>query len=238
MKTLLLNADVGEGYDDSRIIPHLHAASIACGAHAGDSATMRRALLLAREHGVLPGAHPGYPDRARFGRQSLDMPARLLDDSIAAQIRTLAAHAEEMDIRLAYVKPHGALNHDMLADVALFARLCAITAAADCDNILMVPVNARHDEHRRIAQDHGITLWWEVFADRAYEANGLLRARSHADALHQDPAQIRAQIARIEAQGEIAAIDGSIIDVSMAHTVCIHGDHPPSVAAIAGNMRT
>lgn len=237
MKTLLLNADVGEGCDDSRIIPYLHAASIACGAHAGDSATMRRTLALAKQHGVLPGAHPGYPDRPHFGRQSLDIPASALDDSIAAQIRTLAAHAEEMDIRLAYVKPHGALNHDMLADVALFARLCAITAAADCDNALMVPVNARHDEQRRIAQAHGITIRWEVFADRAYEPNGLLRARRHADALHQDPAQIRAQIARIEAHGEIEAIDGSILDVSMADTICIHGDHLPSVAAIAGQAQ-
>lgn len=235
MSTHLLNADVGEGCDDSRIIPHIQAANIACGAHAGDNATMRRTLALAKQHGILFGAHPGYPDRANFGRQTLAMPAEVLQASIAAQIAALAALAREAEMRPAYVKPHGALNHDMLDNPALFARLCAVIAEADCDNIIMVPTNAQHTEQSRIADEHGLDIWWEVFADRAYEADGRLRARRHPDALHHDPARILAQITRIRQHGEIVAIDGSVLDVSMAHTICIHGDHAPSVAAISGH---
>lgn len=238
MKTLLFNADVGEGYDDARIMPHLHAANIACGAHAGDTAIMRHTLALAKQHGVIAGAHPGYPDRVNFGRKTLDIPPKSLDDSIATQIANLAALASADIMRLAYVKPHGALNHDMLINPDLFARLCSITASADCNPVLMVPINAQHEMQNRIAHEHGITIWWEVFADRTYEANGLLRARHHPDAMHHDPIHILAQIMRIEAHREIIAIDGSILDMSMAHTICIHGDHPPSVAAITRRVRS
>lgn len=232
MTAFLLNADVGEGCDDSLIMPYLHAANIACGGHAGDDETMRRTLASAKAHDVLCGAHPGYPDRANFGRVTLAMPAQALDASVAQQIARLAALATAAGMRLAYVKPHGALNHDMLADSALFARLCAVVAAAEVDPVMMVPTNAGQAEQARIAKAHGLQIWWEVFADRAYEANGLLRARRHPDALHQTPARILVQLARIEAHGEIEAIDGSVLDIGHARTVCVHGDHPPSVAAL------
>ena len=232
MTAFLLNADVGEGCDDSLIMPFIHAANIACGGHAGDEATMRHTLGLAKAHGVLCGAHPGYPDRAGFGRKTSDMPQDALDASLTAQIAALAGLAAQSGLRLAYVKPHGALNHDMLADNALFARLCALVAAADVDPVIMVPTNAGEDTQQRIAREHGLAIWWEVFADRAYEPDGLLRARRYEDALHQTPQRILAQIARIEAHGEIGAVDGSVLDVGHARTICIHGDHPPSVAAI------
>ncbi|MDO5091409.1 MAG: 5-oxoprolinase subunit PxpA [Cardiobacteriaceae bacterium] len=230
--TLLLNADVGEGFDDALVMPHLDAANIACGAHAGDEATMRATVQLAKTHRVQIGAHPGYPDRANFGRQTLAIAPDALDASIAAQIAALAAIVRDAGLTIDYVKPHGALNHDMLQDDALFARLCAIVAAADCGKVLMVPTNAREAVQENIAREHGLAIWWEVFADRAYEADGLLRARRHPDAVHGDAGSIRAQWQRIAEKGEIVAIDGSILDVRHARTVCIHGDHPPSIAAI------
>ncbi len=65
-----LNCDLGEGAGhDAELMPLITSANIACGAHAGDEATMRATVALAQKHGVAVGAHPGFADRANFGRQ-------------------------------------------------------------------------------------------------------------------------------------------------------------------------
>ena len=75
-----LNCDMGESFGrwelgaDAGVMPHITSANIACGAHAGDPATMRRTLRLAREHGVAAGAHPGFDDLSGFGRREIPMP--------------------------------------------------------------------------------------------------------------------------------------------------------------------
>ena len=56
MKTIDLNCDLGEGAgDDAALMALITSANIACGGHAGDTASMRAALALAREHGVAAG---------------------------------------------------------------------------------------------------------------------------------------------------------------------------------------
>ena len=231
-KPWLINADVGEGADDARIMACLDCANICCGAHAGGWDTMRTTLALAGRHGVLPGAHPGYADRANFGRTSLALSPGELEESVGGQILALAQTAAEMALTLAYVKPHGAMNHDMLADGALFAAILRAVVAVDPALAVMVPTNPRACEQQRIAGEHGVTLWWEVFADRVYEADGLLRPRACPDAVHSTPERIIAQLEDIVQNGRIRAIDGRVLDVAMASTVCIHGDNAPSVAAI------
>ena len=71
---------------DEAVMPHISSANIACGAHAGDPAVMRRTVRLAREAGVAVGAHPGFPDLQGFGRRELKMDPREVEDSIIAQI--------------------------------------------------------------------------------------------------------------------------------------------------------
>jgi len=117
-----LNCDLGEGMAlDAQIMPLIDMANLACGFHAGDTDTMRANIKLAREYGVLVGAHPSYPDRANFGRVSMQMPSDELVSMIAEQIETLDAICIAHDVELSYVKPHGALYNDMMRDEALFA---------------------------------------------------------------------------------------------------------------------
>ena len=48
-----LNCDMGEGMpDDEALMPLLSSANISCGYHAGDEATLRATLELARHYGV------------------------------------------------------------------------------------------------------------------------------------------------------------------------------------------
>ncbi len=227
-KRWTLNADVGEGCDDSLIMPYIDCANVCCGAHAGSLDISEKTIRLAEHHQVAVGAHPGYPDRENFGRLSLKLNASQLQKTLYQQITDIQTLANN----LVYVKPHGALNHDMLVDDALFERICQVVHSIDPALALMVPTNPNHKQQTAIAQQYRLSIYWEVFADRAYEANGLLRPRKYPDAVHQKPTDIINQITQIKTRQSIIAIDGSVIDVAMAQTICVHGDNPASIAAI------
>src|SRR5512135_3750787 len=108
MAAIDLNADLGEGFDDESLLPHLTSCSIACGAHAGDAKTMRATLEAALRRGVSCGAHPGYPDRKNFGRVEVPMTLGELAASLKEQLAILEAAARPLGARLRHVKPHGA----------------------------------------------------------------------------------------------------------------------------------
>jgi len=232
MKRWYINADVGEGYDDGLIMPYLDDANIACGAHAGDASVMAKALKLAKQYGVRVGAHPGYPDREHFGRESLALSAKALRSTLNEQMSRLIALADAEGLSVYYVKPHGALSHDMLTSVDIFRWLCEEIANIGKPTVITVPINAGSSAQSAVAEALGLSVCWEVFADRAYEPSGLLRARQHDDALHKSPDTIIAQINSIYKSATISAIDGQCIDVSQASTICVHGDHPPSIQAL------
>ena len=118
-----LNSDLGEGAGaDEEIMPYVTSANIACGAHAGDEATMRATVALALRHGVAVGAHPGYRDRASFGRVALDLEPDALLADLLAQLRALRLVADEAGAGLAHVKAHGALYNRGERDAAVAAR--------------------------------------------------------------------------------------------------------------------
>lgn len=227
-KRWTLNADVGENYDDVLIMPFLDCANVCCGQHAGSEAVTAATIALAEKFEVTVGAHPGYSDPENFGRFSLNLSDEALRESLTEQLSLMC----RLCPTLTYVKPHGALNHDMLANEQIFTSICEVIASINPLLALMVPTNANQHQQTAIATAKGLTIWWEVFADRAYEPSGLLRSRQHDDAVHHDPQTIIAQIQRIRESGEIIAIDGSVLDVSDAQTICVHGDNAPSVYAL------
>src|SRR3989442_7681498 len=113
MRPIDLNSDLGEGMTtDAEVMDSITSANVACGAHAGDEATMARTVALAKERGLTLGAHPGYPDRENFGRTPLRMDDEDLARSIVEQIERLVTVAAPAGLRVRYVKAHGALyNH-------------------------------------------------------------------------------------------------------------------------------
>jgi UPF0271 protein len=106
-----LNADVGEGMDDAALLPYVTSANVACGLHAGDPTTMDQTVLLALARGVRVGAHPGYPDRANFGRVFVEMSADDIENLIVFQVAALQGFVRSRGGRVTHVKPHGALYH-------------------------------------------------------------------------------------------------------------------------------
>lgn len=231
MTAIDLNADLGETVDgaptadDEAMFAVITSASIACGAHAGDAASMHDAAERAQRTGVAVGAHPSYPDRANFGRVAMHMDAQELHSVVAAQVQALAQAGA--DIR--YVKPHGALYH--AAGVDPEQAEAVVQAVAELSDVLgrAVPILAQGDALADAAEAAGLPFFREAFLDRGYRADGTLVPRGEPDALLHDPDVVAARAVRLAQAGEVDAVDGTTVAVDAA-SLCLHGDTPESVA--------
>ena len=217
-----LNADIGEGCDDASLMPYLARVSIACGGHAGDAVSMTAALRLAAEHGVAAGAHPSYPDRAQFGRQAL----AASEDEIAAwvmqQTEVLAEQAARLGLRLAHVKPHGALYNVAARDAGVARAIARAVAALDPALAL---VGLSGSKLIAAGQSAGLAVLHEAFADRRYQSDGQLVSRETAGALIVD-SRAASEQARALAHGvPVGTAGGGAIRVK-ADTICLHSDTP------------
>jgi len=212
------------------------SVNVACGGHAGDERTMRTTLEQALRAGVAIGGHPGYPDRANFGRLELKLPAEVIADSVFEQVRALAEIAAACGARLAHVKPHGALYNQAVRNRELAEAIAKGVARWSRDVVL---VGLAGSPMLDVFREAGFAVAAEAFADRRYEADGTLRSRKFEDALIRDPEEAGRQALGIVEQGSVVASDGSEVAVA-AQTICIHGDTPGAVkiaATIAQTLR-
>ncbi|WFM69755.1 5-oxoprolinase subunit PxpA [Halomonas sp. CKK8] len=237
MKTLLLNADMGESFGpwvmglDHEVMPHVDLANVACGFHASDPDVIRMTVRLAKRHGVTVGAHPAYPDMVGFGRRSMACSAEEVENLVLYQVGALAGVCRAEGLEVGYVKPHGALYNDMMRDPEILDAVMRALVAYDVQLPLMVMATRDTRPPRELAERHGVTLWFEAFADRAYDAEGRLVSRRELGAVHHDPEVIVDQAQRIARGEPLTASDGSEL-VLAADTLCVHGDNPESIAAI------
>jgi len=237
MTPLLLNADMGESFGpwvmglDHEVMPHVDLANIACGFHASDPDVMRRTVRLAREHSVGIGAHPAYPDLVGFGRRSMACSPEEIENLVLYQIGALAAMCRAEGTSIRYVKPHGALYNDMARTPAIFSAVARAIRAYDPDLPLLTLATRDTRAIRTLAKEQGITLWFEAFADRAYDPDGRLVSRNEPGAVHHDPEVIIDQARRIATGAPLTASDGSELHLS-ADTLCVHGDNEESVASV------
>lgn len=224
MRHIDLNSDVGEHPDqlarDERLAALVTSINIACGGHAGDDATMRALVAAAARHGTRIGAHPGYPDRAGFGRTSMAMPIDDLERSVREQVERLAGHAAGVG-GLAHVKPHGALYHDAGRDRAVAEAIARACAGLSPRPALVALAGAPALAWWRAL---GFEALGEAFADRVYEPDGSLRARSLPGALITDPETAARQAQRLVARADV-------------HTVCVHSDTAGCEAIAAATRR-
>jgi UPF0271 protein len=216
VRTIDLNADVGEGLDhvDSALLELVTSANVACGFHAGGESAARAACREAAARGVAVGAHVGYRDREGFGRRELGLPAATIEAETAEQIAALSAWVEPVGVRVAYLKPHGALYHRASVDSECAAALVQAALAAGGLAVLAFP-GSQVLEHARAAGLAGVE---EVFADRGYSPDGSLIPRGDPGALLEEEVAMR-QAVRLATEGE-------------ARSLCLHSDSPG--AAILG----
>lgn len=237
-----LNCDLGEGYGrwqvagEAAVMPHIDMANVACGFHAGDPLTIQRTLRLAADHQVQVGAHPAYPDLAGFGRRSLQCSPDEISAMVLYQIGALEGLARAVGTRVEYVKPHGALYHDMLRDESVLRAILAAVASHGRNLPLMLMATPDAERHRQLASEYGLDVLLEAFADRRYTPAGLLVPRSEEGAVLHRRDEILRQVQEIAA-GSVTTSDGRQYALQ-ADTICVHGDNPEGVATIVDIRRT
>lgn len=221
MSRIDFNCDLGEGCgDDAAIVPWISSASIACGGHAGDDASMGATLRLCRAHGVAAGAHPGFEDRQHFGRRELDLPLADIVAQLRSQLARLSAIAAEEGVRLAHVKPHGALYNLAARDGVVAAAIAATVRAFDANLILYALAESALT---RAGSSIGLRVAHEVFAERRYEADATLTPRTLEGAVIERLDEALAQTRSLLRDGIAVARTGELVPLR-ADTLCLHGD--------------
>jgi UPF0271 protein len=222
-----LNADLGEGCDtDEQLLTLVSSANIACGWHAGDASTMRRSVRWAIQNHVAIGAHPSFPDRENFGRSAMQLPPEEIIAGMLYQLGALDAIVRAEGGQLRHVKPHGALYNQAARDAVLANAICAAVRTFNPELSL---VGLAGSELIAAARNADLNAVEEVFADRAYEADGSLVARTKPGAMIERDEDAIAQTLSLVKEKQVVAIDGSIVSVN-AQTVCLHGDGPHAIA--------
>jgi len=223
-----LNADLGEGAPfDAELMSLVTSANVACGAHAGDEETMRSTMALALLHGVSIGAHPGYRDRANFGRREIAIGAAEAAALVEDQLGLARAAAQREGARLSHVKLHGAFYNAAARDPELAESVAAAVKRTDPSLALFALAGSM-----AVAAGlrHGLRTIGEAFFDRAYRSDGSLVPRSEPGALIADEATAVSQVLQLVRAGSVPVLGGGPPVTIAAETVCVHGDGPRAVA--------
>ena len=230
--TMDLNSDLGESLgawtmgDDAAMLSIVSSANVACGFHAGDPAGILATLKAAQARGVAVGAHVAYPDLIGFGRRAMDVASSDLVADVIYQIGALQGLAQAAGTSIGYVKPHGALYNTIAHDSAQARDVIAAIRAVDA-NLALVALSG--SPLVRWAQDAGLRVVAEAFADRAYTPQGTLVSRREPGAVLHDSALVASRMLRLVRDGVVEAVDGSLASVQ-AQSICVHGDSPGAVA--------
>ena len=224
-----LNCDMGESFGmykmglDEEVIKYISSANVACGFHAGDPKWMRETVRLAEAHDVAVGAHTSFPDLVGFGRRNIEVSPQEAKNDVIYQIGALQAFTSGQ--RLQHVKPHGAMYNRAVVDEDLARYICEAILEVDTNLILIALAGSRWVE---IAQDMGLRVAREIFADRALNPDGTLVSRSKEGSVLHDVEEVAERSLRMVREGRATAVNGDSIEVE-ADSLCIHGDTPGAV---------
>lgn len=230
-----LNSDLGESFGaytmglDREVLKYVSSSNIACGWHAGDPLIMDQTVKEAIEKGVAIGAHPGYPDLMGFGRRKIDVSKEEARAYLLYQLGALNSFALAHGGKIQHVKLHGAFYNTACVDVDLGQIVVGSLLRIDRDLILLAlsgsPIT-------KIAQEKGLRVAHEVFADRAYNTDGTLVSRKLPGAMIHDENLAINRVKRMIIEGKVESIDGSDIPIK-ADSVCVHGDNPDAVKFVS-----
>ncbi len=226
MKTVDLNADMGESFgdwkmgNDAALLDIITSANIACGFHAGDPDVMAQTMQLAIERGVGLGAHPGFADLQGFGRRRIKLSAESLRNMVIYQLGAARAVAHASGGKIEHLKLHGALANMASEDPAI-ADIC-YRAALDVDPDIIIMVLAA-TPMQIVVENLGCHWAAEIFADRAYNDDATLVDRSLPGAVIHDPKVAAGRVSEMVREGAIISASGKRIATKI-DTICMHGD--------------
>jgi len=233
-RTIDVNCDLGEGFgpyslvDDVGMLEHVSSANVACGFHAGDPSRMVEVVAAAAALGVAVGAHPGYPDRAGFGRRPMPLSAAEVEAALLYQLGAITGLARAYGVTVAHVAVHGALEEEAVRDPA---RAAAVAGAVRRFDPRLVVVT-QPGELAEAARSMGLAVAIQFHADRGYDESGRLLSRSRPGAVITDPDIVVARVLRLLADGVVETAGGALLPLD-ASTICLHGDGEAAIALAA-----
>lgn len=234
-RSIDINSDLGEGYGpfhagadvDAILFPLISSANVAAGFHGGDPRTIAKTVATAKAHDVAVGAHPGFPDLVGFGRRTILASPEEVEADVVYQIGAVAAFCRVAGIPLHHVKAHGALYNLAVKERPIADAIAEAVATYDPERtIAFYALPGSQLEAAGLAR--GLKVVREAFADRAYNADGSLVARSIPGSVITDPELVAERMLRFVETGAIETIDGQTIELA-ADTICIHSDTPTAV---------
>lgn len=222
MKSIDINCDLGEGMAaDRHIMSFISSCNIACGGHYGDGKSVRTALQLALSHGVKAGAHPSFEDKENFGRVFRDISRSRFRESVTQQMHLFTQTAQQVGVELHHIKMHGALYHATAYREDFSDWLVEWMKDFYSETILYVPPGSLLEKK---CVKNKIPYMREAFADRYYDTQGKLVARSMPNALITDYKAAAQQIAVLVKEQKVTSIEG-VSNRLEADTICLHGDN-------------
>lgn len=233
-----LSAGLGESFgswrkgDDAAMLPLITSASVACGLHAGDPVTMLDTCRAAFDLNVTVGAQLGYPDLAGFGLRALEMTFDDLFGAVLYQLGALDGVAHAVGASVDYVTVHGGLYDRTVRDAE---QASAVIAAVQAYDPGLPVLGFAGSALLEFAREAGHPVFQEAFADRAYLPDGTLMPRAQDGAVLLDAAEVAERAVRLAVQGEVEAVDGSVLRIR-PDSLCLPGDTPGSVR-LAGAVR-
>jgi UPF0271 protein len=237
-KLIDLNADAGESFghwkvaNEEALFPHLTSVNLACGFHASDPVTMQTSVALAKRLGVAVGAHPGFMDKAGFGRRDIAASAKELYTDTLYQMGALQAFLEVEGLSMHHMKAHGALYFKMMYTFDSALAVTEAVAAFKPGLPIVILAGSGGELMQKAADELKVRAVAEAFPDRGYLANGQLAPRTMQGAVLNEPELIAERAVALATGQALKALDGGTVQMS-AQTLCLHGDNSNSALTAA-----
>ena len=221
-----INCDLGESSklhsteNDPILLNIVNSANIACGYHAGDKATMEKTIEISKKNKVSVGAHPSFNDRENFGRKRLNLSTSEIIKLIIEQINILSEIADNKEMKITHVKPHGALNNMGCEDYELAKTISESIIRVNKDLIFLVPTGSQME---KAGKKLGMKVATEIFADRNYEDDGNLVSRTKKNAMITDPEIAKKHVIKMIENQALNCYSGKEISCEI-DSICVHGD--------------
>ena len=230
-----INCDLGEGLsNDELLMPYLGSCNIACGGHAGNEQSIKETIRLAKKNQVKIGAHPSYPDPVNFGRLKMDISIESLKKSLILQLSVFKDMSKKENVEIHHIKPHGALYNFLAKDHSTASMILDILENQFSGCFLYCPPNSLIAQ---LAEERGIPIKKEVFADRNYNDDGSLVSRAESNAVITEVDKALDHIKIMIGERKIRTLNNKYIPIQ-ADTICIHGDNPNALEILKNINKT
>ena len=226
-----INCDLGESSklhsteNDPLLLEIVNSANIACGYHAGNKPTMEKTIQISKKNNVSIGAHPSFYDPENFGRKRLNLTSSEIKKLIIDQINILSNIADNEEMKVPHVKPHGALNNMACENYDLAKIISQSIIQVNKELIFLVPTGSQME---KAGKKLGMKIAAEIFADRNYEDDGNLVSRSKENAMIIDPEIAQKHVIKMVENQALNCYSGKQIPCEI-DSVCVHGDGKSAV---------